>query len=360
MYEKIEKKLSLLIVLMLAVISLSGCSQSIRATINENASGTYEETAVIEKGLWDASISGMVDEEMLLDYYRALYPAAAITVSDEDIDGTASKTFHFRMDFKDITQLQQILSATNPQSVSFNKNYFSKSDVYIPFDEAQEEEEPTGFTEELEQLLSSVDEQTGKKLAACLQQMDVSLAITFPYAVTDTNGTVEKDGKTVSWDLKSLEKERLYALFQISNSLSAPKLQGADNGEAYNTGVSIAIQSENLLQTVKVNGEAVSSDCLFLSGEDVYKVTASDINGNTSRLQFCIDKTKPVVTGAKNGKSYKTARTIHFSDKGSGIKKALLNGKAVKTGKKISKKGTYTLDVTDYAGNRKAITFKIK
>ncbi|MDE7310586.1 MAG: hypothetical protein K2N87_03025 [Eubacterium sp.] len=361
MYEKMKKELSLIFIMMLAALSLGGCSQSINATINANASGSYEETATIDKDLWDTAISGIIDEEMFYAYYRALYPAATISVSDKTVGGTACKVFHFKMSFQDMAQLQQVLSGTKPQSIHFNKNYFSKSDVYIPFEESQEEEEmPDGFAEELEQLLSSVDEATGKKLVASMQQMDVAMAVSFPYTVSDTNGTVQEDGKTVVWDSNNLEKERLYALFQVSNSLSAPKYQGAVNGAAYNTGVSIDIQSENLLRTVKVNGETVNSDCLFLSGEDAYQIIATDINGNTSRLRFRIDKTKPVITGAKDGKSYKTARTIRFSDKGSGIKKALLNGKAIKTGTKISKKGTYTLDLTDNAGNQKIITFKIK
>lgn len=73
-----------------------------------------------------------------------------------------------------------------------------------------------------------------------------------------------------------------------------------------------------------------------------------------------IDTTAPVISGAANGKTYKNAVTIKFSDKESGIKTATLNGSAVKTGKKISKAGSYTLKVTDKAGNTKTIKFKIK
>lgn len=361
MCGKIKKELSLLIVMVLAAVTLAGCSQKIHVAIRENASGSYEETVAISQDLWDAAIAGIVEEDMVLAYYRALYPSASVTVSNEDVDGTASKVFHFNMDFKDTAQLQQILSSGQPQSIRFTKNYFTKSDVYIPFDENQQEEEsPDGLAEEFEQLLSSVDEKTQKKLASQLEQMKMSLAVSFPYDVTDTNGVVEEDGKTVVWDLRKLGTERLYALFQTTNSLSAPSYQGAVNGGAYRTGVAITVQSENLLQKVEVNGESAGSDSLFLSGEDVYQITATDINGNTAKLRFRIDKTKPTIKGAADGKSYKTARTIRFSDKGSGVQKALLNGKAIKTGTKVSKKGTYTLDVMDRAGNQKIITFQIK
>lgn len=73
-----------------------------------------------------------------------------------------------------------------------------------------------------------------------------------------------------------------------------------------------------------------------------------------------LDNTAPKITGVKNGKTYKKAVTIGFSDKGSGIKSAKLNGKTIKSGKKISKKGKYTLKVTDKAGNTKIVKFTIR
>lgn len=73
-----------------------------------------------------------------------------------------------------------------------------------------------------------------------------------------------------------------------------------------------------------------------------------------------IDTTKPKVTGVKDGKTYKKAVTIKFSDKQSGIKSATLNGKKIKSGKKVSKAGSYTLVVKDKAGNTTKMKFKIK
>ena len=51
---------------------------------------------------------------------------------------------------------------------------------------------------------------------------------------------------------------------------------------------------------------------------------------------------------------------VAYLNKESGIKTATLNGSAVKTGKKISKAGSYTLKVTDKAGNTNTVKFKIK
>lgn len=71
------------------------------------------------------------------------------------------------------------------------------------------------------------------------------------------------------------------------------------------------------------------------------------------------DKTKPTIKGVKNKKTYKKAVKIRFFDK-SGIKKATLNGKKIKSGKKVKKSGKYKLVVIDNAGNKRVIKFKIK
>lgn len=94
-----------------------------------------------------------------------------------------------------------------------------------------------------------------------------------------------------------------------------------------------------------------------------YTVMLEDINGSRySKVVKVnqIDNVKPTVTGVKNKKTYKKAVKIKFYDKGSGIKSAKLNGKTIKSGKKVSKAGTYKLVVTDKAGNKTSIKFYIK
>lgn len=84
------------------------------------------------------------------------------------------------------------------------------------------------------------------------------------------------------------------------------------------------------------------------------------INDTTTTQSFkAKDRTKPTIKGVQNKKTYKKSVTIKFSDK-SGIKKATLNGKKIKSGKKIKKNGKYTLIVTDKAGNVKKVNFVIK
>lgn len=94
-----------------------------------------------------------------------------------------------------------------------------------------------------------------------------------------------------------------------------------------------------------------------------YTVRLRDNEGNfvLSRIQITnIDKKAPTISGVANKKSYKKGTIIKFSDKDSGIRKATLNGKNVKSGVKATTIGKNTLKVYDNAGNVKSIIFYIK
>lgn len=358
MNGKIKKEINLIFAIIFAAVIFYGCTNHTKITFHEDGSGSYEETFSLTKDIWNQFVGD--DDSVILNYYRTLYPQAEITISDETIYDTDLKSLHLNMEFNDLSEYEQFSSMEeNLRSTTFTSNYFTRAKIYMPLDEISDD--AFGITDELEQLLAS-DEEMAQRLNAEIQNMDIRLTITFPYSVIDTNGSVQEDHKTVVWDIKQMDKmERLYALFHTSSSLTAPTFDGAVHGKAYNTGVSLKISSENLLEHVQVNDEITQSESLFLSAEGIYNITAVDINGNKKSIKFHIDKTKPSVSGVANGKTYQSARTIRFLDKGgSGIKNALLNGTQIKTGKKVSKKGTYHLIVTDKAGNQKITKFKIQ
>lgn len=357
MQKKSIRKRSLLLVITLIAILLTGCSDTTAITMKENGSGSYDETVVISKKLLETATAGMIDDDRIKSYYQNLFPQADISISDVTVDGTESKSLHVKMNFKDTAEFQRILSNQEMQSVKFNANYFTRSPIYMPVDG---EDSSSSITDDLQAVLGSNDGLM-QAVASEMQNISVRMTITFPYSVTKTNGIVQEDGKTVIWDLDQEDDiSRLYAVFQETNSLKAPTFTGASNGKNYNTGVTLKADSENMLDHLDVDGQIIESDYLFLSEESVYRITATDINGNSRKIQFRIDTTKPSVSGVANGKTYKSARTIKFSDKGSGIQKAVLNGKTVSSGKTVSKKGNYTLAVTDKAGNKKTVKFKIK
>lgn len=90
-----------------------------------------------------------------------------------------------------------------------------------------------------------------------------------------------------------------------------------------------------------------------------HTVTAEDKCGNKKSITFYIDGTAPVVKGVKNKKVYKKAVKIRVSDK-QGLKSIKLNGKKIKTGKTVKKKGKYTLMAIDRAGNKTVVKFTVK
>lgn len=133
----------------------------------------------------------------------------------------------------------------------------------------------------------------------------------------------------------------------------------------------ITVDSTNVIKEATVNVSSNADKDSFISQYYIYSldtndfeegshaISVSDMLGNKSEEEFIIDRTRPSVKGIKNGKTYKKAVTIKLSDE-NGIQSAYLNGKPFRNGSKVSKKGTYTLKVTDNADNIKTVKFKIK
>lgn len=68
---------------------------------------------------------------------------------------------------------------------------------------------------------------------------------------------------------------------------------------------------------------------------------------------FVLDKTAPVILGVKNKAVYQKKVTVKYKDSLSGIKKAVINGETLKNNTTIKKNGTYYLEITDKAENKK-------
>lgn len=111
---------------------------------------------------------------------------------------------------------------------------------------------------------------------------------------------------------------------------------------------------------VKTNGD-LSAD------KKTVEWSCTSVKDNFKLYAYAADKVKPVITGVKNGKSYKGKVTVKVSDKDSGVKSAVI--KNIKTGKtyakftgikKVTKKGRYLVTVTDNMSNKKTAEFTIK
>ena len=118
---------------------------------------------------------------------------------------------------------------------------------------------------------------------------------------------------------------------------------------------------QQLIQRLIVNGIkfGAKKNTLTFRKSGTYKFTVWTTT-NFKSFTVKVDGDKPTVKGVANKKTYKKSGKITFKDKLSGVKSATLNGKKIKSGKKITKAGKYTLVVTDKVGNKTTIKFRIK
>lgn len=183
--------------------------------------------------------------------------------------------------------------------------------------------------------------------------------VKYPYKVTSSNGDIQSDGYTVIYDLNVIKSDRLYSVFTENSSIgNTVTLTGAKSGKWYNKEVELSFASDGIITELTCDDSTLLSNKVSLSKEGKHKIKAALSTGEKFNYTIGIDKTAPTVN--VKDKTYKKAITLKFSDKLSGVKSATLNGKKIKTGKKVSAKGSYTLKVKDKAGNVATVKFKIK
>lgn len=138
-----------------------------------------------------------------------------------------------------------------------------------------------------------------------------------------------------------------------------PKAKGITDGKGFKKSFTFKINTADIKKVV-VNKKVLKVKASYTYKKaGKYVIQLTNKAGVTAKYTVYIDKTKPTVTGAKNGKTYSKPVTIWGSDKLSGIKTVKIDNKIVKKKTKISKKGKHTVTVTDNAGNKRTITFTI-
>lgn len=314
--------LGLLAVLLITVFC--GCSVDTETVIQEDGSGSITQTVLMEK-----------------EYLESEETDKGYVYEDVTIDGVEYRKGTKTVSFTKVSDIPKLLDNMKDCRISYDEKQFF--------------------------LESKMDTYTAKGVSTGTDQikgmLQISYSFTFPYEVVKTNGTIQPDQKTVVWDTDNMNENCCcWAVFSedmLNQAISAPKLSGVKNKAYYKKAVTVKAVSDTVIASMKTNGVFISSNTCKIAEEGKYTVTCVDVNGKSAKVSFVIDKTNPTVKGVAKGKTYTLARTIKFSDK-YGIKKATLNGKKISFGKKISKKGSYTLVVTDKAGNRTVVKFKIK
>ncbi|MDD6208046.1 MAG: hypothetical protein PUB10_05960 [Clostridiales bacterium] len=319
-----KKGAALLVSAVMMLAGLCGCSTDLTMNLKADGSGTVTQTVMIEKEYLGEDESSL-DESFTYEDVKEN--------GKEYKKGTKTVTFDRVKDIPDLDGCQ----------IAFDENCF-----YMRNDSAME---VSGSTS------SSVSTEEMKDL------LQMSTKVTFPYEIKKTNGVIQSDKKTVVWDNdKMYDNANCWVVFSdslLADTIAAPAFTGAKNGSYYKKDVTVKVVSDTVIDTFAVNHKNTGADNCIVSKEGKNTITCTDVNGKTAKISFVIDKTKPTVKGVASGKTYKTAKTIKYSDK-YGVKSATLNGKKITSGKKVSKKGSYKLVVTDKAGNKNVVNFKIK
>jgi len=301
-----------------------------------------------------------------------------------DLTSSQTHTIYFNeseigemMDFSGYTE-EDITDEMNISTIN-RKLYYSQKKVD---EKLSEQATKTNFIELNNKYAVIEAGRAAEETKASLAEMGVEFMtykITMPKPVIKTNCTLEKDGKTVTIKLKDLKSNaNLYAIYD-EEAANATKItySGVTKDKIYKVKKYITINTANAIKNVSItrNGkvykdtETYSVDgkaydnlykrfAFVKDGKYVVKTTLA--NDATDTLKFTVDRTKPT-TNVK-AKTYKISKSkkITFKDATSGVKKATLNGKTVKSGKLITKAGKYTLIITDKAGNQKTVKFTIK
>jgi hypothetical protein len=190
----------------------------------------------------------------------------------------------------------------------------------------------------------------------------IECAVTLPGVIAESNGTIS--GSTASWSTDTLPADNtLIASVTggiFSTDTEAPVIKGVRNNGLYSKVSSVKATDNVSLKSFQVNGINMCSNKLSFTKTGKYTLVATDYQGNSSTVKFRIDAKAPRVKGIKNGKISKKNVTLRFSDN-IGVKSVKVNGKSASTKKVTLKKaGKYTVKVTDQAGNKTTVKFRIK
>lgn len=393
------KKLKTVLLSMMLVAAMVLCSSCMksdvqvkiggdgRSTFNMTTLFSKEDLNVIKAAVYPQMVAAYGSAEEADKYMQQTFGQIE-SCKQVTVDGKEYYEYVDESSFNDMQELQQELESKGLfGNISIGTDHFYAATV-VDDDVINGTTSVDSMTEELGVDLEQIG-LTKEQVAKMLNDSKATVTIEFPNNITYSNGKYETNSNRVTWDLAAANAENVTSEVQILyaetmdpsvllNDKKAPTVTGIKNKGFYRKGT-LKVTDQVGVAGIKVDGEAsfvlsgiagsTSSNGTvqnniytldnLLEKEGKHTVKVFDFAGNKTTITFTYDTTKPVVKGIANGKTYKSARTIKFSDK-YGIKSAKLNGKTIKNNKKISKKGSYTLKVTDKAGNVTTVKFKIK
>lgn len=343
------KKFLAVIFVIAAIFCISGCNVTTELIVKEDGTVTMAKAPEMYADYSDinAAYKSMFDDTEDIDPLAipVLLQSARIDYSIKTTDGKTSYQLMLgdRIDLSDPTL----------GSVSENGSRITATTFYLSLADEKEDlnSADIGEFEELGFDRNTINDIIGNTT--------IKYIVTMPKEIVFTNGKLSKDKKTVTFDLspKSIENATSDFYAYTKDAKDIITLGNVDG--KYATGKKVEISTPDKIKKITVNGKKISKNYFSTKKDGKYEVVVTTKNSKLNQTVIK-DSTAPTVKGVKNGETYKKTVTIKFSDATSGIKSAKLNGKTIKSGKKVKSAGTYTLVVTDKAGNKSTIKFTIK
>lgn len=201
------------------------------------------------------------------------------------------------------------------------------------------------------------------------------LTITFKQPIIQSNGVISNKGYTVTWFRKDmLDCDFLYAYSKsylnsrvpFSYDLYSTKSNLYTEKDTYNA---LPIMSIIPFKHIYDKGEDILGKGKVIYKDGVYRFKYNYKLGSYSikavnkvgsvKYKLMVDYTDPKVSGVYDGGTFQRSVTIRYSDTGSGVKTAILDGQNIKSGTKVKESGKHKLNVYDKAFHVTRITFYI-
>ena len=345
----------MLFLLVVGVLGLTACNVETNVVVESDGTFTAKQTVytTVEdmQLLSTAYKAGWLTEEIEVTDQEAIDKILSIKTDDEFekiLKETGSNYDYITVDGKKyFYEPTQIMDSTD--SLKNDPNCIVTADTFeLKVDLEGENELFNSSNNPIE------DEQFVKYM---LESITSTVKVTMPNEILFTNGELSEDRKTVSFKTGITGKSTTFYAY-CSGSDGIIKLNTKEGG--YTNKDVVKVQTPDKLEQLIVNGEKLETGKQIELEEDgIYNI---DIVTDCAEKSVVVvkDTKAPKVTGVKNNKTYSKKVTIKYSDDVSGIKSAKLNGKRIKSGKKVKKAGDYTLVVTDKAGNKTTVKFSIK
>ncbi len=358
---KRKKRLNMCMLLVAAVLVLTGCggasdyevSVTSAKTADYSVSAGYDDDFFVQYASLLTSMGQTTDAQTLKEEFKANLVASGAVVSEEVIGGVNYTMATYSGTNAAYADVEEVLYANGVENACLTQDYF-----YGELD--------------LSEYLGMEDIESDMGEFKIYQAM----SLVFMSPVTNTNGIIDSANPNhVTWETTTAGQNTTYwATAGSASNAATAKVTSVKNKKIYKKEKTIQVSNaENLAKMTlskldSSDGDVVSTKTIkqgaVVKANGFYQLTVWSRDGKCQSISFTIDKKKPVISGAKNKKTYKKNVTLKFEDEHSGIKSVTVNGKKISSkkyeGYTIKKNGTYKIVVTDKAGNKKKITIYIK